>query len=184
MEKTVIRSNRKTISLEIGPNGLIVRAPLRLSDARIEEFLESRDAWIRAHMEQFAVRQAAAAAVEKFSAAELNTLRISAKDQFAQRAAYYAPLVGVTYGRISIRTQRSRWGSCSSRGDLSFNCLLMLAPPEVLDSVVVHELCHRKYMDHSRRFYAEVLRVLPDYHRRNQWLKENGRLLMARLPDA
>ena len=100
-----------------------------------------------------------------------------------QRAAYYAPLVGVTYGRITIRKQRSRWGSCSSKGNLSFNCLLMRAPPEVLDSVVVHELCHRREMNHSDLFYAEVLRVCPDYPARRAWLKENGDALLAMLPE-
>ena len=95
--------------------------------------------------------------------------------------AHYAPLVGVSYGRITIRCQRTRWGSCSSKGNLNFNCLLMLAPPEVLDCIVVHELCHRKEMNHSQRFYAEVLRVMPDYRERYKWLKENGHMLMAML---
>ena len=80
-----------------------------------------------------------------------------------------------------IRRQRSRWGSCSSKGNLNFNCLLLLAPPEVFDSVVVHELCHRREMNHSERFYAEVLHVFPEYWQWNRWLKENGKLLMARM---
>ena len=91
-----------------------------------------------------------------------------------------AEKLGVTYGRITIRCQKSRWGSCSSRGDLSFNCTLMKCPPEALDSVVVHELCHRKEMNHSARFYAEVLRVFPDYPKWHRWLKETGSLY---LPD-
>jgi predicted metal-dependent hydrolase len=86
--------------------------------------------------------------------------------------------VGVDYRRITIRSQKTRWGSCSSSGNLNFNCLLLLAPPEVLDYVVVHELCHRKEMNHSPRFWAEVGRVLPDYKKRNKWLKENGSRLM------
>ena len=93
----------------------------------------------------------------------------------------WAPTVGKSYGRVTIREQRTRWGSCSAQGNLNFNCLLMLAPPEVLDSVVVHELCHRKEPNHSKRFYAEVLRVLPDYRARQKWLKENGHRLLARL---
>ena len=98
-----------------------------------------------------------------------------------ERVAYYAPIAGVSYGRITIRNQKSRWGSCSAKGNLNFNCLLMLTPPEVIDSVVVHELCHRKEMNHSRRFYDEVLRVYPDYHIWNKWLKENGAAIMRRM---
>ena len=96
--------------------------------------------------------------------------------------AYYAPAVGVTYDRITIRSQRTRWGSCSSRGNLNFNCLLMLAPEKVVDYVVVHELCHRKEMNHSPRFWAEVERILPDYRQSKRWLKENGQSLMGQLP--
>ena len=80
-----------------------------------------------------------------------------------ERVRYYAPKVGVDYCSITIRCQKFRWGSCSGRGNLSFNCLLMLTPPEVIDSVVVHELCHRKEMNHSAAFYAHVLRVFPEY---------------------
>ena len=98
-----------------------------------------------------------------------------------ERVRYYAPLIGVTYGRITIRNQRTRWGSCSSKGNLYFNCLLMLAPPEVLDSVVVHELCHRKEMNHSKQFYEEVRRVFPEYDKWNSWLKTYGPDLMRRM---
>jgi len=97
-----------------------------------------------------------------------------------ERVRYYAPLVGVTVRGITIRNQRTRWGSCSSKGNLNFNCLLMLTPAEVIDSVVVHELCHRIEMNHSPRFYAEIRRVYPDYDKWNRWLKDNGPAIMAR----
>lgn len=98
-----------------------------------------------------------------------------------ERVAYYAPKVGVTYRRITIRNQRSRWGSCSGKKNLNFNCLLMLAPPEVLDSVVVHELCHLLEMNHSKKFYEQVLRVYPDYYRDHEWLKTHGEKLLRRM---
>lgn len=95
-------------------------------------------------------------------------------DVFRIIVEYFARQVGVDYGRITIRNQKTRWGSCSSKGNLNFNCLLMLAPAEILDYVVVHELCHRKEMNHSKAFWAEVEKVLPDYRESVKWLKEKG----------
>ncbi len=119
----------------------------------------------------------------KFTAEEIKSLAEKAKKVIPERVRHYAPLVGVDYGRITIRCQRTRWGSCSSKGNLNFNCLLMLMPDEVIDSVVVHELCHRKQMNHSKAFYAEVERVFPEYKRWNKWLKDNGGQLIKRLPS-
>ena len=83
-------------------------------------------------------------------------------------------MLGVTYGKISIRDQKTRWGSCSSEGNLSFNWRLILAPPDVLDYVVIHELCHRKEMNHSKEFWALVESLMPEYKERRKWLRENG----------
>ena len=101
-----------------------------------------------------------------------------AKDIIPVKVSYYARLMGVSYGRITIRMQKTRWGSCSYEGNLNFNCLLMMAPPEVLDYVVVHELCHRLEMNHSARFWSQVEKVLPDYKVPRKWLKEHGNRLM------
>ena len=97
------------------------------------------------------------------------------------RVRHYAALIGVRYGRITIRNQKSKWGSCSAKGNLNFNCLLMLCPPEVLDYVVVHELCHRKEMNHSPKFWAEVEKYVPDYMTQRKWLKDEGSRLITRL---
>lgn len=178
----VIRSNRKTLALEIRPDtSILVRAPYRVSGQEIRRFLAEHENWIRKHLEQAKKRAAQQEPVDKLSMEEIQALADEALRIIPERVAYYAPLVGVTYGRITIRNQRSRWGSCSSKGNLNFNCLLMLAPREVLDSVVVHELCHRKEMNHSDRFYAEVRRVFPEYDKWNRWLKENGARLMKRM---
>ena len=83
--------------------------------------------------------------------------------------------------RISIRHPKGRWGSCNIKGNLSFNCLLMLAPPEVRDYVVVHELCHFLQMNHSPAFWAEVRRAFPGYEAPYNWLSENGRFLLERI---
>ena len=181
MSIEVIRSRRKTLCAEIQQGRLIVRAPLRSSDQEIRRFLEEKQQWIQKHLAQSQAREEAKKLIPVLTEEEIRFLMQQAKMLIPQRVSYYARLLGVTYGRITVRCQRTRWGSCSSSGNLSFNCLLMLAPRDVVDSVIVHELCHRKHMNHSDAFYAEVLRVFPDYRAQNGWLKKNGPLLMARL---
>lgn len=100
--------------------------------------------------------------------------RDAAKDYFSKRVAYYHALTGGVYHTITVRDQKSRWGSCSSRGTLSFNYRLIFAPPKVLDYVVVHELCHLTHMDHSKNFWSMVERIMPDYRIYKNWLKEHG----------
>ena len=97
-----------------------------------------------------------------------------ARRVIGQRVSYFAAKMGVTCGRISIREQKTRWGSCSGQGNLNFNWKLILMPPEILDYVVVHELAHRKQMNHSPAFWAEVERILPDWRERRRWLREKG----------
>ena len=100
--------------------------------------------------------------------------RNSAREIFHNRVAHYHEITGGTYNSITIRDQKSRWGSCSSRGTLSFNYRLIFAPPKVLDYVVVHELCHLTHMNHSKDFWNMVASVMPDYKIYKEWLKEHG----------
>ncbi|MDY5664377.1 MAG: SprT family zinc-dependent metalloprotease [Blautia sp.] len=182
MDYKIIRSNRKSLGLEIKPDGqVIVRAPVRLSEREIRRFVKQHEDWLRKHLEIVKQKQENRPEIEKLTMQEIRELADQALKVIPERVAYYAQKVGVSYGKITIRNQKSRWGSCSSKGNLNFNCLLMLTPPEVIDSVVVHELCHRKEMNHSDRFYAEVLRVFPDYWKWNKWLKENGGELIQRM---
>lgn len=183
-EITVIRSRRKTLAAEIRRDGaLIVRAPLRLPEAEIRRFLHEKSAWIRSHLAKQQALREQLAQMPAFTQEELAALRQQAQHTIPARVSYYAARLGVTYGRITLRFQKTRWGSCSAAGNLNFNCLLMLAPPRVLDSVVVHELCHRIHPDHSRAFYAEIRRVFPDYAQCHGWLRQNGARLIGRLPD-
>ena len=98
-----------------------------------------------------------------------------------KRVKYFAELMGVEYGGITIRNQKTRWGSCSGKKNLNFNCLLMLTPDDVKDYVVVHELCHLIEMNHSPRFWAEVERILPDFKKSRLWLKRNGGAIIGRM---
>ena len=182
METIVIRSRRKTLSMQVKGDGQVeIRAPLRTSDAEIRRFLETHRRWLEKHLQKAQALQQAKAGVRKLTAAETAELKKKAKRILPERVAYWAPLIGVRPGRIAVRCQKTRWGSCSTKGNLNFNCLLMLAPEGVIDSIVVHELCHLKHMNHSKRFYAEIEKVLPDYRQHQQWLKDNGEFLLARV---
>ena len=181
MDFELIRSRRKTLCAEIRQGRLILRVPLHATRAEINRFLAEKQSWIEVHLARSRAQEEARKSLPPLTEEELRFLAREAKTLIPDRTAYYARRLGVTYGRITIRCQKTRWGSCSSSGNLNFNCLLMLAPRDVLDSVIVHELCHRKYMNHSSAFYAEILRILPDYRTREQWLKKNGPLLLARL---
>lgn len=177
----LVRSSRKTLAVQIRADGTVIaRAPLRMPKDRILYFLSEKASWIRMQQgrmqEREKMRQQARIHLD---AAQEKELRERAKSVLAQRTAYFARQVGVTYGRITVRDQKTRWGSCSQTGNLNFNFRLILAPSEVLDYVVVHELCHRRQMNHSAQFWQEVAQVLPDYRKRKAWLTENGWRLMG-----
>ena len=177
----LVRSSRKTLAVQIRADGTVIaRAPLRMPKDRILCFLSEKASWIRMQQgkmqEREKMRQQACIHLD---AAQEKELRERAKSVLAQRTAYFARQIGVTYGRITVRDQKTRWGSCSQTGNLNFNFRLILAPSEVLDYVVVHELCHRRQMNHSAQFWQEVAQVLPDYRERKAWLTENGWRLMG-----
>ena len=177
MKVTVIRSNRKTVAIQVNSDlSVTVRAPRSVSEKDIEEILKKKEAWISKHIEKIKEikERFEAEPTEKLTREKVIALAEEALKVIPERVEYFAKVIGVTYGKITIRNQKTRWGSCSSKGNLNFNCLLMLAPPEVLDYVVVHELCHRKQMNHSKAFWLEVEKVLPNYKEVRKWLKEEG----------
>ena len=177
MKVTVIRSNRKTVAIQVNSDlSVTVRAPRSVSEKDIEEILKKKEAWISKHIEKIkeTKERVEAEPTEKLTREKVIALAEEALKVIPERVEYFAKVIGVTYVKITVRNQKTRWGSCSSKGNLNFNCLLMLAPPEVLDYVVVHELCHRKQMNHSKAFWLEVEKVLPDYKEARKWLKEDG----------
>lgn len=177
MKVTVIRSNRKTVAIQVNSDlSVTVRAPRSASEKDIEEILKKKEAWISRHIEKIkkAKERFEAEPTENLTREKVIALAEEALKVIPERVEYFAKVIGVTYGKITVRNQKTRWGSCSSKGNLNFNCLLMLAPPEVLDYVVVHELCHRKQMNHSKAFWLEVEKVLPNYKEVRKWLKEEG----------
>ena len=174
---SIIRSDRKTIAIQMQPDGnVVVRAPKRMRMEEIKRFVESKAEWIEKHLlNRTTFNQ------EKLTDQEMKMLREKARAVVTEKVQYYAPLIGVTYNQIAIRAQHTRWGSCSSKGNLNFNCLLGLTPPEVLDYVVVHELCHRIELNHSKQFWDAVERTMPDYKVHRKWLRDNGNKLIAKI---
>ena len=172
------RGRRKTISLQVDEEGVLVKAPYYASVSQIDAFVLEHREWIGKQEKAAQERRLKTEALRRegrlLTMEQIQELADKALAYIPGRVAFFAEKIGVTYGRIAIRNQKSRWGSCSAKGNLNFNCLLMLMPPEILDSVVVHELCHRRHMNHSKEFYDEVLRIFPDYKRCNKWLKQNG----------
>ena len=186
MKIQVIRSHRKTMAIQVNPDlSITVRAPQYASQKDIEKILQEKEVWIYKHVKQMQQKkeQYEALSVEKLTKEDIKALANRALDVIPGRVEYFADRIGVTYGRITIRNQKTRWGSCSSKGNLNFNCLLMLAPSEIVDYVVVHELCHRKEMNHSKAFWREVEKILPDYRDAVKWLKEEGSQIMWRTEE-
>ena len=181
IEYQVIRSNRKSVSISVTKDGVTVRAPFFVDGKEIERIVSNNSDWIEKKLLKFENIKKELQNVQPLSFDEIKQLGNTAMNYIPQRVEFYAPIIGVKYGKITIRNQKTKWGSCSSKGNLNFNCLLMLTPPEVIDSVVVHELCHLKQMNHSKKFYEEVLKAYPDYHKWNKWLKENGPAIMMRM---
>lgn len=173
----IIRSNRKTVTIIVRENGQTeVRIPLRYPLAHAQQLVREKENWIAAKRRQMLQNQ------ERIRMLELPADQFAAAKQAAQsvipkRVAYFAERMRVTYGMVRIKDQKTRWGSCSAKGNLNFNWRLVMAPEAVLDYVVVHELCHRHCMDHSQRFWQYVEQVMPDYREARKWLKENGMYL-------
>jgi predicted metal-dependent hydrolase len=152
--------------------------PRGTSQTDVERLLQQKRPWIAEQR----LRQAPRLDLDRSAVSE-SEARTGARELISALAEEEAERVGVAYDRIRIRGQRTLWGSCSPRGTLSFNWRLVLAPPEVLDYVVVHELCHLRVPNHSRRFWALVQRHRPHWRDQRDWLRDNGPELLAFTPE-
>ena len=215
----LIRSRRKTIALIVERDGSVtVRAPLRMSEARILDFVESHRDWIdrnqarvlsagpmpsKSYMQgelflflgktfplNILPRQRPAltfdgenfkmseSALPKAEAAFIHWYKAQAAAFILERASALALKHGFHYQKIRISSARTRWGSCSSRGTISFTYRLIMAPPEVVDYVIMHELVHIQIHNHSRKFWGRLEELIPGYKNQLSWLKQNGKYLV------
>ena len=173
MEYRLIRSSRKTMAIEIGRDGAVtVRAPMHTPQAEIDGFLTSRERWISVHREKMLAR-----ALPPLTENLICELRSLAKADLPARCARWAERMQIEYARVVIGSAKKRLGSCTSTGVITFSYHLMQYPEAVIDYVVVHELAHRKEMNHSARFYAVIARYLPDYKQRIKMMKEAPRAI-------
>ena len=169
IEIQIKRSNRRTLSLQVTREGqVVVRCPFATTREQIQAFVDEHRQWIGENLEQVRWRLASRPVMtseQVWKAKSLARMTLLAKVRF------WAAKMGVTYGTISIRQQATRWGSCSSKGNLNFNWTLILTPEPLQDYVVVHELAHRLEMNHSDRFWKIVESQIPDYRERRNLLK-------------
>jgi predicted metal-dependent hydrolase len=145
-----------------------------MSERGVAQLLARQQDWIAAQRH----RQVPRLGLERLGVSK-SEARIAAREVISALAEEEAPRIGVRYQRLRIGDQRTLWGSCSARGTISFNWRLVLTPPEVLDYVVVHELCHLHVLDHSARFWQRVERYRPQWREQRDWLREHGAELLA-----
>ncbi len=182
IEYELLRSRRRTLAIEVLSDGsVLVRSPKGLDPKVIEEFVKGKESWIEKQKARMAAYRDDAVESPVITAQEIRRLKEEAKVYFPEKTAYFAGKMKVSYGRISIKCQKSLWGSCSAKGNLNFNCLLMLLGDELREYVIVHELAHRIHMDHSASFWRCVENVIPDYRARRLRLKKEGRLILKSL---
>ena len=172
----LILSKRKTISIEIThDSGIIVRAHPRLPLKYIEQFLLGKKEWIKKKQTLIASRKKN---IMRINPHLVPTYKKQAFEMIQRRLNWYSTITGIAYCKLKITSARTRFGSCTSKGVLSFSWRLLFYPEEVIDYVVVHELMHLKEFNHSKRFWAEVEKLIPEYNVRRKWLRDNGSLVV------
>lgn len=169
MEYSIIRSNRKTLAVQITQDcEIIVRAPKLCSQRKIDKFLSEHSEWIENALKKQQKIKDGKVELNDETIAELKAL---AKKILTEKTAYFAKIMGVEYGSVKITSAQKRFGSCNGKNNICFSYILMLYPERAIDYVVVHELAHTVHHDHSRLFYKCIEAVMPDYQEREKLLK-------------
>jgi len=176
------KRKRRGISITIKNNGeIILRAPLNTSDSEINRVISEKTPWIEKTISKVLERKNKAELLPKYTDEDIKKLEFAAKSEIPKIVERYSMILGLTYNKISFRTQKTRWGSCSTKKNLNFNIAIMEAPQQVREYLVVHELAHLKHMNHSKKFWDYVEKQIPDYKIWEKWLKTEGKVVMTRL---
>ena len=168
IEYVIIRSNRKTLALEVKRGGeVIVRAPLRMTEQKIVEFLNLRYNWLIKAVERQKIRK------DNYDIPpeKILELKQKAEEVLPRRVEYFSKIMNLYPQTVKINLAKTRFGSCSGKNNINFSAFLMMFPIEAIDYVVVHELAQIKYKNHQKEFYDFVKLYMPDYKKRAALLK-------------
>jgi hypothetical protein len=174
IEYRLVRSKRRSIALHITDDAVLcVRAPHKVSREIIDDFINKKIKWVKKHLNMARAHMEAACAARQ-EAQPIDHYKKQAKQFIPARVGELSSLTGLSYKGIKITSARKRFGSCSLTNKLTFSWRLLLAPEEVLDYVIIHELAHTAEKNHSKRFWSKVRELMPDYRSAHTWLKQNG----------
>ncbi len=174
----IIRTDRKTVGITVKDGCVTVRAPRRVSKKELDRIVEKHKKWIEKKL-----LERSDDPISRLTEDDTAFLRKIAKNVLSKKLEYYGSLMGLSPEKIRISSAKKRFGSCSSKGTVSFSLYLMLYPERAVDLVVVHELCHLRYMDHSRSFYGLLEKYLPDHKERKKLLDPKNRATVEEIKE-
>ena len=168
MEYSIIRSKRKTVAIQVKDGRVTVRGPLHLTDAQAARVIEKNKRWIENKLKK---QENSKAINTQLTVEEIEYLKLEAEKYFKLKIEEYSKIMNLKYSRMKVTGARTRFGSCSSKGNICFSYLLMRYPEAAREYVVVHELAHLIEMNHSHRFYKIIEKYMPDYKERRKLLR-------------
>ena len=174
MEYELILSKRKTMSIEVRNGGkIVVRAPLQSKEKVINAFVKKNSDWLEKAVEKSIIRQKLAAQYE-IKEEDISIFKQKAIEYLPERTWYWSKITGLVPSYVHITSAEKRFGSCNGKNGICFSYRLMAYSEEVVDYVILHELCHIKHKDHSKAFYSLIRQYMPDYKSRENILKHKG----------
>ena len=163
MKYRIIKSWRKTLAIQIKNWEVIVRSPKLIPEFMVKNFVQKNKKWIEKKLEKYKVGYPQGVPIQEKSEEEINKLKLKAKKYIPERVEYIADKFNKKYNQIKITSARTRWGSCTSKKNLNFSYRLIEKEKKAIDYVIIHELAHLKYMNHSKDFWNHVWEMMPDY---------------------
>jgi predicted metal-dependent hydrolase len=174
----ILFSKRRSVVLQVKNGQVFLKAPLRTPAKFLQELITKKTSWIKDKIELSQQIYAAKQSKKSISAETLELYKKEFGSYLSEKVYQYANQIGVDFKKISIRKTVSRWGSCTRSGNLSFSIFLWDTPNHVIDYVIIHELCHRRHMNHSKEFWNLVAKHCSEYKLAEKWLKLNGNKVM------